>query len=215
MDLPGWNHLPPFTVRGYFHAISNSLDDIDTQWSRTTAFIAEWRKFWKPSDGEAEATMQSYLRQEAEAISLRAKLHVAERLHPVGVRAINLQHDGLVTRCGRLSSEKIRSLFTLHSSKALHYPQPVEIKAMKVDVPQEASLKVSPALPYHEAIKCPLFFDPRGPCAPNHASARIAREKLALKFARAGFYRIEHLLSPDGRSVCLPSVKSYYKSVKF
>ena len=38
--------------------------------------VSEWRQAWKPSDGDVEATTQSYLRQEAEAISLLAKIHV-------------------------------------------------------------------------------------------------------------------------------------------
>ena len=71
---------------------------------------------------------------------------------------------------------------------------------MIVDTPREPSLCASPPLPYHEAVKCPLFFDPRGPSAPPHASAKAAREKLALTYARAGFYRVEHILGPDGRS---------------
>ena len=137
--LPGWSHLPPFTVRDYFAAVSAGLDDIDARWSRTTAFISEWRQYWKPSDTDSEATMQSYLRQEAEAVSLRAKLHVTSCLSSIGVQAINLQHDGLVVRPGRSNAETLRRFFTAKSSQALCYPQPVEVKPMEASIPTTPS----------------------------------------------------------------------------
>ena len=104
VHLPGWSHLPLFTVRNYFEAVAASLDDIDCRWSETTALVSEWRQYWKPSDGDAEATTQSYLRQEAEAVSLLAKLHVAKCLASVGVHAVNLQHDGLPSWCAVAAS---------------------------------------------------------------------------------------------------------------
>ena len=197
--LPGYGHLPPFNVRGYFAAVSAGLDDIDMRWSRTTAFISEWRQYWKPSDSDVEATTQSYLRQEAEAVSLRAKLHVAKCLSSIGVQAINLQHDGLVVRCGRSNAETLRRFFAAKSSQALRYPQPVEVKPMEAHIPTTPSPRGSP-MPHHEALKCPLFFDPSGPPAPSNYNARLALEKKALCFARAGFSRLEHLTN-DQRSL--------------
>ena len=58
-----------FAVRAYFAAISTGLDDIDSRWKRTTNFITRWKNTWKRTDRDTEPTMQSYLRQEYEAVS--------------------------------------------------------------------------------------------------------------------------------------------------
>ena len=51
-------------------------------------------------DRDSEPTMQSYLRQEYEAVSLAVKIHTATCLQGMGVKPINLQHDGLVMTAG-------------------------------------------------------------------------------------------------------------------
>ena len=153
--------------------------------------------------------MQSYLRQEAEAVSLRAKLHVISCLSSIGVQAINLQHDGLVVRPGRSNAETLRRFFTAKSSQALRYPQPVEVKPMEASIPTTPSSRGVP-LPHHEALKCPLFFDPRGPPAHSNYNARLAMERKALCYARAGFTRVEHITS-DQRT--LFSQQQFYASV--
>ena len=80
----------PFSVQAYFVAIKHGLDDIDTRWGRTTQFITKWKGSWKPNKGNAEATVQSYLRQEYEGVSLATKIHAANCLKGLGVRPVNL-----------------------------------------------------------------------------------------------------------------------------
>ena len=41
VNTSGWGYLPKFTVRNYFQAITESLDDIDGKWTRVTDFISE------------------------------------------------------------------------------------------------------------------------------------------------------------------------------
>ena len=93
-----------------------------------------------------------------------------------------------------IKAETLRRFFTAKSSQALRYPQPVEVKPMEASIPTTPSSRGVP-LPHHEALKCPLFFDPRGPPAHSNYNARLAMEKKALAFARAGFSRIEHISS--------------------
>ena len=104
VPLPDGTNL---SVQAYFVAINRGLDDTETRWERTTQFITQWKRAWKPTHGGAEATMQSYLRQEYEGVSLAVKIHTANCLKRMGVKPINLQHDGLVLNTGRVSPEKL------------------------------------------------------------------------------------------------------------
>ena len=60
--------------------------------------------------------MQSYIRQEAEAISLKAKYLVTLSLKGCGAKPINLQHDGIVVSCGKLPINSMRDLLEIYSS---------------------------------------------------------------------------------------------------
>ena len=51
VDLLGWSHLLPFTVRGYFNAIADGLDDIDNRCSRTVASFRNGDKPGSPQMG--------------------------------------------------------------------------------------------------------------------------------------------------------------------
>ena len=113
----GWTHLPPFTPRGYFQAITEGLDDIDEKWKDTTSFISEWKAWYKPTNKDAEGTMQSYLRQEAEAISLDTKWHVMQCIRDCGARPLNLQHDGIVVTCGKIPPDNLRAIFGMRHPK--------------------------------------------------------------------------------------------------
>ena len=185
---------PPVLSKNYFQAITESLDDVDATWTATTDFISEWRAWYKPTDKDASATMQSYLRQEAEATSLKTKWLVTKELAQCGTKPINLQHDGMVVMCGKIPSESLREVLARESSKALCYTQPVEIKSMIIESPMQPSLEAIPAWPYHVAVATPLFFDPYAPLGAGEAwNTRIAKEKRALAFARQGFTNCGHI----------------------
>ena len=138
--------------------------------------------------------MQSYLRQEAEAISLKAKYYTAISLKDCGVKPINLQHDGLVIACGKISSHSMRELLEKHSSLSLCYTQPVEIKPMNPPVPDSISQHTLTPIPYHFAVKTPLFFDPftNGPPLRNRI-ARLTKERRALEYAKLGLTHFCHI----------------------
>ena len=198
VDTDGWTHLPQFTPRGYFQAITEGLDDIDEKWKATTDFISEWKAWYKPTNKDAEGTMQSYLRQEAEAESLNAKWHVLQCVRDCGTRPLNLQHDGLVVACGKIPPDNLRAIFTEESSKALCYTQPVEVKSMKTANPTTPSTEALPAWSYQTALSTPLFFDPYEDQPTNEPwNVRLARERRALQYAEEGFTHIKHIVNKD------------------
>ena len=62
-------------VRGPVYYLSNTA-----RWGRATLLISKWKESWKPFEhGYAEATIQSYFRQEFEGTGLATKVHVANR----------------------------------------------------------------------------------------------------------------------------------------
>ena len=71
---------------------------------------------------------------------------------------------------------------------------------MEADIPTTPSSR-GLSIPHHEALKCPLFFDPRGPPAHSNHNALMAMEKKALRFAKEGFTRIEHISSANQSSL--------------
>ena len=195
VDTVGWPHLAPFTVRNYFKAITEGLDDIDEKWSHVTDFIAEWKAWYKPTNKDSAGTMQSYLRQEAEATSLKTKWQVLEWIKTCDARPINLQHDGIVVACGKILPEALRQIFTEKCSQALCYTQPVEIKPMSPTRPSQPSMEAIPTWAHHVATTTPLFFDPY--CAPRPQGAwntRVAKENRALAFADKGFTHLKHIM---------------------
>ena len=105
-------------------------EDIECRWTETTDFVTRWKAFYNPSDTDASATTQSFLRQEAEALSLKTKWHVLKCNSSCGAQPLNLQHDGLVARCGKIPPSKMRAMFEEYSSKVLRYHQPVKNKTM-------------------------------------------------------------------------------------
>ena len=149
IGMEGWKHLPDFNIKEYCKIISEGLRDIEANWKETTAFISEWKKTMAPSNTDPEATMQSYLRQEAEAFSLRAKIQVTKCLSKCGVKPINLQHDGLVIACGKVPHNSMRDILEKYSSLALSYTQPVEIKHMIKPTPLTASIHSVKPWPFH------------------------------------------------------------------
>lgn len=129
VNIDGWQHLPTFSIRRFFEMLAARSEDIECRWTRTTDFVARWKAFYNPSDTDASATVQSFLRQEAEALSLKTKWHVLKCNSSCGAQPLNLQHDGLVARCGKIPPSKMRDLFEEYSSKVLRYHQPVKNKA--------------------------------------------------------------------------------------
>ena len=69
---------------------------------------------WNRNNKASEPTMQSYLRQEYEAVSLAVKIHTATCLQGMGVKPINLQHDGLVMTAGKKTQRKFKA--SLHTN---------------------------------------------------------------------------------------------------
>ena len=124
--------------------------------------------------------MQSYLRQEYEAVSLAVKIHTATCLQGMGVKPINLQHDGLVMTAGKINPEKIQSILTHQCSSSLGYSQPVHIKNMPVHVALGTSLLATRYVPYHEAIECSLFMSEYAPPPMGSITQRGALEKKQL-----------------------------------
>ena len=207
IGIEGWKHLPDFNIKEYCRIISEGLRDIEANWKETTAFIGEWKKTMAPTNTDPEATMQSYLRQEAEAFSLRAKIQVTKCLSECGVKPINLQHDGLVIACGKVPPNSMREILEKHSSLALSYTQPVEIKHMAKPTPLTASLDSIKPWPFHKAIRTPIFFDPYSSTdASLKWNAALAKEKRAIKYATLGITEIKHITHSNK----LMDEKSFY-----
>ena len=198
-----------FSVKAYFEAISKGLDDIESRWERTTHFISQWKNTWNRNNKASEPTMQSYLRQEYEAVSLAVKIHTATCLQGMGVKPINLQHDGLVMTAGKVNPENIQNILTQQCSNSLGYSQPVHIKNMPVHGALGTSLLTTRYIPYHEAVECSIFMSEYAPPPMGDISQRGALEKKATAWAAHGFKQIKHLLTSDGKTFL--SAKAFFK----
>ena len=100
-------------------------------------FVADWLRAHEPDKWHKRAlTAKSYLLQEAEGISRRAKLAWAARRGDV--RVANLQHDGIVvTLPSTVPAEGVAAGMTAACSDVLGYEQPVCEKPLAVAAPAE------------------------------------------------------------------------------
>ena len=105
----------------------------------------------------------------------------------MGVRPINLQHDGLVLSTGRIRPEKFQTILTHQCSSTLGYSQPVHIKSMPVHVALGTSLLATRYIPYHEAIECSIFMSEYAPPPTGSITQRGSLEKKAIAWAQQGF----------------------------
>ena len=84
-------HLPDgrFDLRAFIARLEEAPDALARRLPEMTAFARTWRATWNPSGSETERSLLSFVLQEYEAASLRAKMAACEA--HVGVKAANLQ----------------------------------------------------------------------------------------------------------------------------
>ena len=164
--------------------------------------------------------MFSFSRQEYEAASLASKIRVCSQLAAFGVRAVNLQHDGLVVVPGTLPTADLLRAMQSASSATLGYTQPVAIKDMELATDQtNAPPPVAPLVPrsfdvdgveysYDDACAYPLHFNLRrasawstedGPERSRRAAAAALEKRLIAWCKRTSATHVSHILDSSRR----------------
>ena len=124
-----------FRLSAYVRSREAITEEFSRRMPGMQQFVADWLRAHEPDKWHKRAlTAKSYLLQEAEGISRRAKLAWAARRGDV--RVANLQHDGIVVALPTtVQAEGVAAGMTAACSEVLGYEQPVCEKPLAVAAP--------------------------------------------------------------------------------
>ena len=165
-------------------------------------FAKQFRQHWKPISGSnPEDSLQSFMRQELEALSLRTKFDIIKKLGNQSAKVLNLQHDGMIIYPGEVGAAEMRELLEKACSKVLGYSQPVVIKTHEENIIQNIiHPRAPPACSYEEALAYPIMLGSRNK-SPATKKIALESEKQAAEWAKKNLIYIKDILADDKRSI--------------